>query len=167
MTGQLVHYAAEPITFDPQRSYVQAAPRTYGTPEGLWVSVAGEDDWPSWCEGEGCFTDSLKAVHHVTLSPDANVLRLNTVEALDDFTRQFAVCGDWERQFAHLINDHRKWPIEWPAVAAEYDGIMIAPYQWGRRNVLSWYYGWDCASGCIWNLAAVAAVELVAAGVAP
>jgi len=37
-------------------------------------------------------------------------------------------------------------------VSKEYDGIEIAPYQWDARLSLIWYYGWDVASGCIWNL---------------
>lgn len=35
-----------------------------------------------------------------------------------------------------------------------YDG---APYQWECRldRDTFWYYSWDCASACIWNLQAV------------
>lgn len=44
--------------------------------------------------------------------------------------------------------------ISWKKVRKNYDGIIIAPYQWDCRNAseTTWYYPWDCASGCIWNL---------------
>jgi hypothetical protein len=42
---------------------------------------------------------------------------------------------------------------EWDALFEEYDGIEIAPYQWHFRLApdFFWYYGWDCASGCVWR----------------
>ena len=42
--------------------------------------------------------------------------------------------------------------IDWKKVASKYDGIEIVPYQPKARMNLLWYYGWDIASGCIWNL---------------
>jgi hypothetical protein len=50
-----------------------------------------------------------------------------------------------------------RFEIEWRKVAERFDGIIIAPYIWQRRLDLesSWYYSWDCASGCIWNASAV------------
>lgn len=38
-----------------------------------------------------------------------------------------------------------------------------APYQWRRRNErgFSWYYGWDCASGCIWRASAIREIRLI------
>lgn len=52
-------------------------------------------------------------------------------------------------------------------IGARYDGIVITPYVWSMRLDRSafWYYGWDCASGCIWNASAVA--ELVPLPVVP
>lgn len=40
--------------------------------------------------------------------------------------------------------------IRWPLVASLYDGILIPRYLWSIR-FRNWYYGWDCASGCVWN----------------
>jgi hypothetical protein len=34
----------------------------------------------------------------------------------------------------------------------KYDGIEINPYQFEARYQYLWYYGWDIASGCVWNL---------------
>ena len=45
--------------------------------------------------------------------------------------------------------------IDWKKVASKYDGIEINPYQFEARYQYLWYYGWDVASGCIWNLKSV------------
>ncbi len=51
--------------------------------------------------------------------------------------------------------------VDWTRIASEYQGIIIAPYVWECRlnDSCNWYYGWDCASGCIWDAAAVALIE--------
>lgn len=74
----------------------------------------------------------------LAIDPDINLLRIRTAQELDDFTRRYA------------IGYHG---IDWTVIAEEYDGIEIAPYQWSRRSDThtSWYYGWDCASGCLWT----------------
>lgn len=52
--------------------------------------------------------------------------------------------------------------FDWIDVASRYSGIEIAPYQWKRRIHPStfWYYTWDCASGCIWDLSAIKKFEV-------
>jgi hypothetical protein len=47
--------------------------------------------------------------------------------------------------------------IDWSKVAKDFDGIVITPYLWERRldHHVNWYYGWDCASGCIWNTSVI------------
>lgn len=51
--------------------------------------------------------------------------------------------------------------LDWAAIGKLYDGIIIAPYLWERRlnGGAMWYYGWDCASGCIWNPRAISEVN--------
>ncbi|MBE5514408.1 hypothetical protein PROPHIGD108-1_7 [Mycobacterium phage prophi108-1] len=151
----LMHYTSAPLEFDPGRTYEQDAPSAFGKPVGFWVSVVGEDDWATWVSDN---MDSARLAHvqRVTLAPDANILQLNNAYELDVFTKHNAVETEYERRYARPFN---KWPIDWRAVAENYDGIIIAPYTWSRRMSLDWYYGWDCASGCIWNLCAIAAVE--------
>jgi hypothetical protein len=40
--------------------------------------------------------------------------------------------------------------------AEGWDGLEIAPYLHRMRlSSFSWYYTWDCASGCIWNASRV------------
>jgi hypothetical protein len=138
----LSHYSAEPFALDRARTYAQDS-NGY-KPHGLWVSVDGEDDWPSWCRAEQYAVDRLSHSTRLRLTPGANVLRLCTPRDLDTFASTYAADG---------------YPfLDWSAVTAEYGGVVIAPYQWSRRLALSWYYSWDCASGCIWDLTAVEVV---------
>ncbi len=127
-------------------------------PYGFWVSVDGEDDWESWCVAEGFRVAHLAIRHRVTLAADAKVLHIGSLPEIDAFADEYGV----ERQGFHLRGLPRE--IDWPSVAAKYDGIIIAPYQFARRlaDGFSWYYGWDCASGCIWNPHAIASIEVIA-----
>lgn len=144
---RLLHYSAKPFKFDPERKYAESH---YGfKPVGLWLSVESDDDWPAWCRGESFHLEALKHVAEVILKPDANVLVIDTVEKLDAFNARFRKVKD----------DFEVRNINWPAVKELYDGLVIAPYHWSRRLTMMWYYGWDCASGVIWNLSAIAEVK--------
>ena len=118
-------------------------------PDGLWVSVDGEDDWPEWCQRESY--DGCGRYHYrVHLDLD-HVLVLDTVQAVRDFDAR------WRK--GYLEPQLRLSNIDWPPIALKYAGIIIAPYRWELRLDLHWYYGWDCASGCIWDPAAVIGLE--------
>jgi hypothetical protein len=66
---------------------------------------------------------------------DSNILVLDTPKKILEFGREYRI-GE---------------SIDWPRLAKTHDGIEISPYQWSLRLNLLWYYGWDVASGCIWN----------------
>lgn len=148
------HYSSAAVEFDPDWDYSDRAKR-YDKPTGFWVSVAGEDDWPSWCRSEE-FRDIDNSVRHdVILSPSANLLVLDSPAAMREF--------DTEYGFLDSIG-YSGYAIDWPRLYGEYDGIVIAPYQWSERyGELRWYSGWDCASGCVWNLGAITSVAVVPA----
>lgn len=157
---KLMHYAAEALDFDRSRQYEQDEPHGHGKPVGFWVSVFGEDDWPSWCRNEECFIESLRFAYLTTLSENANILRITSGQELDHFHTAWSVRSDFDRHYHY--DDPKWWPINWPMVASKNDGVIIAPYLWQRRlGEPSWYYTWDCASGCIWNLNAIESVDLV------
>lgn len=132
------------LTLDRERSYEQ---RAGYKPNGLWVSVG--DDWDRWCRGEDLTWTVDVPVHSVTLTDDAadHLLILNSESAVRDMPTVQAHRG--------LRCEY----IDWPTLASQYGGIVIAPYQWGARLDVMWYYGWDCASGCIWDLALIASVD--------
>lgn len=145
---ELLHYSAEPFV-GPVRSEAQEGDEMLFKPRGLWLSVGNA--WQEWCREAEYGADRIVHVARVTLAPDANVLRLTSQADLDRFTDEY---GDEEKDRSY----HTRF-IRWDRVAEKYDGIIIAPYIWERRLELMWYYGWDCASGCIWNTRAIESVS--------
>ena len=155
---RLMHYLAEPITFDPHRTYTQDEERgSFTKPVGFWVSVQGEQDWPAWCRSEEYGLDWLACPHEVRLTDKANIRLITSVDELDEFDDDYATPTGRD---IHRHTDRQFWGSDWPSVADRYDGFIIAPYLWERRlgSRCDWYYTWDCASGCIWDLAAIESV---------
>jgi hypothetical protein len=115
-------------------------------PRGLWFSVEGfpeDTNWSDWCTDNEFRRDTLIYKHEIKLKEDANVLWLNSADHIAEFNKRYC-----ELEYG-FINS-----IDWIKVSYEYAGIVIAPYVWECRfnpNVF-WYYGWGCASGCIWDL---------------
>jgi hypothetical protein len=106
-------------------------------PHGLWLSV--ESDWRDWCEHNDFHLEALTHRTEVALRPAVNVLRLATTSELRAFSRRYECM--WQGLSLP----------DWVAVTRDYGGLIIAPYVLESRLELLWYYGWDCASGCIWD----------------
>jgi hypothetical protein len=147
------HYTQELLEFDRFKTYSDNM-NPY-KPNGFWISVKGEDDWPSWATAEHYALDRLKFVSEVKLADNANVLFLETVPAIREFHNKYQL-----KQESLYGRSYASEYIDWNRVADDFDGIVIAPYQWSIRldDVMSWYYTWDVASGCIWNLSAIESV---------
>ena len=114
-------------------------------PWGLWYSV--DEHWEQWCASE--MPEWLNARRFAVTFGAENILRLDDPLAVLVFDERYGCeenLGGMGRSFWY----HR---IDWPRVCSEYDGIEIAPYQWSLRmdERVRWYYGWDCASGCVWR----------------
>lgn len=147
MDDELLHFSVKPLTAVRDTTQDETpGPK----PSGLWVSVGTA--WPEWCLAEEFGVDRLVSVNRIVLAPNANILRLASPRDLDDFT------GAYSTDARDSVS---RYSIAWDRVAARYDGILIAPYVWERRMALLWYYGWDCASGCLWNARAVSSIETV------
>lgn len=154
---KLFHYSKDKITnlkddFDDDLK-LNCPEEGSSKPIGLWVSVEeNEDDinWFTWCVGEDFFIDNLKHKYSVILSKDCKILHLKTTDEIHEFSFEYS-----ENSF--INNKNPPYPhifhINWSKVKEKYDGIIISPYQWDARlrSASSWYYGWDCSSGCIWN----------------
>jgi hypothetical protein len=159
MTERLIHFSNHVIT------EVHGNHNSPGNwkPKGFWVSVEGNGDgWSDWCRDNEWGTDRLANAHEVTLADSANILWIRSVEELDAFAEQWKIQPDWndpiQRKWHHL-----ETKIDWEAVAHRWRGIIITPHLWERRldGGAFWYYGWDCASGCIWDPAAIASIQLL------
>jgi hypothetical protein len=149
---RLEHYSKESL--GALVAIEQAEPfSAFDKPKGLWISVAGEDDWPSWCHGEDFGLDRMVWRNVLTLREEehgSRILFIDDDEGFQHFENSFSR----EPQFREL-----RYPvIDWPLVATLWQGIIIAPYRWDRRLDSHWYYGWDCASGCIWDPRVIASI---------
>lgn len=114
-------------------------------PQGFWYGIDG--DWERWCKDEEMsWIDGPR--YEITLGAES-ILMLVSSEAILEFSKEFM--GTEHPVLRSLPS--MKMFIDWPAVAKRWDGIEIAPYDWNLRldHRVSWYYGWDCASGCIWR----------------
>lgn len=115
-------------------------------PKGFWYSV--DRDWERWCTGDMPEWLDGTFVHNVTLGAE-NMAFIRTIPELDAFHLKFRAPRPHSTFWGEPL-----YYIDWPAVAAQYDGIEIAPYQWEYRlngPISEWYYPWDCASGVIWR----------------
>jgi hypothetical protein len=156
---RLIHYYEGHVILRP-KIYDQF---NFGKPNGLWVSV--EDDqfpennlnWKEWCNDAEYCIENLQSEHEVILKPSANILYLKSAYDIFEFSKEFkkpSRLEDYESDTYHI------W---WFKVAEKYPGIIIAPFQ--RYCAIdircAWYYGWDCSSGCIWDLNAIESFELL------
>ena len=106
-------------------------------PKGLWYGIGYS--WINWVKTEMPEWMGMY-IYKIELNP-ATILRISTVEMLDEFNKTYA---EESRSFPGFY-------LDWNLVTTKYSGIEISPYQWSRRMKYMWYYGWDVASGCIWN----------------
>jgi hypothetical protein len=140
---RFTHASSEPgWTFDPTRTYEQHSPGSRKwtlKPNGLWLSVNG--DWERWREEE----------HYGVGTPVVASFRV-------DFSRLRVVTDD--EQWVGFCNEVPWLDVsglevpDWSWIATQYAGIVIAPYL-HRYRFESWYYPWDCASACVWDLSAI------------
>jgi len=117
-------------------------------PKGFWVSDESEFGWSDWCEREG-FRLGIHHMHKVTLAENANILHIKNVKEITDFNEAYSKPLYPDAKYAIAI--------DWLQVSKIYQGIIITPYLHEVRlePKFMWYYGWDCASGCIWNKKAI------------
>jgi len=122
------------------KSIVQISGRK---PKGLWYSLGCE--WINWLEHE--MPEWAKPQVNL-LNVDYNkILLIDTDDKFKDF----------ETEYLQTETD-----IDWKRVSEEYSGIEISPYFYEYRFPSQWYYGWDVASGCLWNADALRGPTLLA-----
>ena len=150
----LVHYSDTPVA----AVYSVAEQPVFFKPHGLWLSVEDGHGWADWCKGEEYTLG--KIAHAVTLAPGANVLRLANADELRAFDSEFGTSPMFVLPGEAIRTQEIHMAVEWARVAERWQGVIIAPYIWSLRLdlLVSWYYPWDCSSGCIWDAAAIASI---------
>lgn len=144
---RLLHYSEKPLTRLRRKPVVQRdVMGSYTKPRGLWVTPEGDEwGWMEWCGSERFRVDDWKHETDIFLTKNNNVLHLTTPLEMVAFDCEY------KEDFSYKEESYVYQRINWQRVASEYDGLIISPYQWKHRLNMDWYYGWDCASGCIWN----------------
>lgn len=141
------HVVSTEFYLNREADYAQSEQYLCAKPEGFWLSI--DDDWRRYCEVDQYGWPNLNAPVCFDVD-ESKILVISCIEEIDAFHEQFAA-----ERYSKLAPD-------WAAVAKEYSGIAIAPYLWERRMdgpVSDWYYTWDAASACIWDLSAIGQKE--------
>jgi hypothetical protein len=108
----------------------------------MWWATG--NSWIEWC------TDEMphwigKYISEVTIDI-SKILIIDNIEKFELFEKKYTHTN------VHSGLSGLFYPnIDWPAVTKKYSGIEISPYRWEKRLNSFWYYGYDIASGCIWN----------------
>ncbi len=156
------HWSSNPVKLK-RMDYLQSG---HPKPNGLWFDVNGA--WRRWCEAVEFCPENLLYRHTVTIRDTSRILFLRRPRDIDLFTQKYGhdlsdhirplpseendafarqygrdLFGEIQRQFSNYIM--------WIDVAAAYSGIVIDPYSRSRSQTYLWYYGWNCAGGCIWD----------------
>lgn len=128
------------------------SPNPWPKPRGLWYSCGKAWSW--WTKGT-----------NIELGPYTYVLDVDLSSMIVLRNEQNTML--FHEKFKHPDNNDY---IDWSKVAAQYAGIEICPYFGGvdsLRYKLQWYYGWDVASGCIWNQRALKSIKRMVVGPTP
>ena len=124
-----------------KKSRIHKNPQLYDfKPIGFWYSFGTE--WIEWVKSE--MPEWMGNNLYEVKIQNKNILKINSSYHLVEFDNEFKV--------KNPINDIYCDFIDWKRVYEKYDGIEITPYNWDFRLKYMWYYSWDVASGCIWNV---------------
>jgi cAMP phosphodiesterase len=148
---EFTHYTLESTAYDPNRSYDQSRPKM--KPDGLWLSVDG--DWERFLIEIGEYNGYHKTQTIKFKVDTSKWLVLKNAQDLDRFTDEYVnVNTNAPYSIGQGVD---QFYIDWFPLSQEYGGIMIAPYVWERRLTQRtiWYYPWDVASACVWDLSSV------------
>ncbi len=164
--SKLFHYSKNEISElrqDFHDNHRQIIP-IFSKPYGLWFSVEDfEDDenWFTWSTKEGFRLDHLKYKYSVNIKNKEKILFILTIEQLKEFSLKYDISHSnipeskyFKKNQGNKISTFT-YLIDWVEVKKNYDGIIIAPYKrpcYFEETSTFWYDGWDCSSGCIWNM---------------
>ena len=130
-------------------------------PTGLWYECqdGSSETWKEFCTigfSKGYQYDST---YNVVLE-DYNILFIPNEHHFEKFYKMYSVNHPADPAGTKGFDKM----IDWPKVADHYAGIEICPYLSSKRmdDDSFWYYGWDVASGCVWDSRGIK--ELIKAG---
>jgi hypothetical protein len=127
-------------------------------PNGLWYGIG--PSWIEWCLSE---TEWVHPFVHEVIVNENRILKIDNIEDFEKFESEYQTPNAFLEGFPIPRSSRLSFYINYPKLAEKYDGIEISPYLHEKRLDSVWYYGWDCASGCIWNTNAIKELKLFAA----
>ena len=159
---EYIHFTKEAAeTIDLTRTYTQTVEKlAFHTPNGLWLSVTGIDDWEQYCLKNSYRLENLKTEFQVMLKPTAKLLILYDNSAFEDFEEEYGYYAEGIE--IHGDNYTHNLSISWERIISDYQGIVVPIVFPKFYNMSLWYDIWRCTSGCIWDLEAVEKAERLA-----
>lgn len=140
----LSHYSNEPFNFNPDYDFKYQFALDGIKPKGMWFSDDSDYGWPHWCKSEQFRLEFLECKKDFELSLE----RICVLSSYADIAR-FTHAYDLGKLGTISIE---KFYMDWAKVREDYAGLLITPYVWKARFDFMWFYGWDCASACVWDL---------------
>ena len=119
-------------------------------PNGFWYGC--NNDWYKWCKYEGMNEFLLKYIHKISLNYNIkttlnkpNKEKLLIINNEKDFIKFDKLYGITKQKYRYII---------WKMVFNDFGGIEICPHfnKFVGNEKYMWYWSWDVASGCIWNI---------------
>jgi hypothetical protein len=149
---EYIHYTGENIAaLDLSRTYTQTVEKlALHTPNGLWLSITGINDWEKYCLKNYHNLTNLKYEFQVKLKPRANILILHNNAAFEDFEKKYGYYGK-----NHILG----LSIRWDEIIKNYQGLALPVILPPLDNRSPWHDTWNCTSACIWDLQAVEKVD--------
>ena len=163
---ELIHYTKEPFTLS-SRIYEQRH-GDFMKPNGLWFSIENKEEdyygWKEWCKESDFRLETLEHKYFVQLAQNAHILELTNIIEMLEFNKEYSIpeestwASDNDPFYEPIV-----YKIKWNEIRAKYQGILIYPYhhELRLRDSFTWYYGWDCSSGCIWDLNAIKEIKKI------
>jgi len=163
MNLEFYYFSEKPLEFDYGYTYKEPPLGLRLKPTGFWVSDESEYGWKEWCEDSEFRLENLSCCSKVTLNSDNNILFLRSEKEMLDFNNDYSKSFLTEEKISPewFTIDCSPMTLDLEKLCKDYGGLVITPYQWTCRLDMGfhWYYGWDCASGCIWDLQNIKEVE--------
>ena len=120
-------------------------------PTGLWYECqdGSSQTWKAFCETGFSYGYSKYDKQYNVVLNDYEILFIPDEHHFEKFYEMYSTNHPADpagtRGFDKMI--------DWPQVSRDYAGIEICPYLYSKRmdEDSFWYYGWDVASGCVWD----------------
>lgn len=143
-------------------------------PVGLWYACG--NDWYNFIlyKMPKEYLQDHKYVHEIQLhrsiqtninEPDKDkILIIKSFKDFFKFTDRYGYYLDGKEEIkssdCEYLEDYEDSRIDWNQVSLDFGGIEICPYL-EKVRYIKWYYGWDVASGCIWNTDLIRNIKLI------